>query len=249
VREQALRKAKTARRQRPGRPEGPSQGREQILDAAEEAFADLGYAKTSLREIVNRANLTSALATYYFGSKEKLFEEVFLRRALPIAKERLVRLSELKKAKGKSATVQDLINIYLAPLLKMPRTRATRNFLRIHARLHMEPEEFALDLRRRAYNEMTRAYAKALNQVLPHMPLKTIYWRLILQVGAILYAMSDTHRIDELSEGRCNPENIEELVAHITDFVCGGMTAPARSEQASDFVGRKRTRAPEEVAS
>ncbi|HYB11731.1 MAG TPA: TetR family transcriptional regulator [Alphaproteobacteria bacterium] len=218
--------ARPARRQGPGRPGGISQGRDQILDAAEAAFAEFGYVGTSMREIANRANVTTALATYYFGTKEKLFEEIFLRRGLPIVEERMAELSELKERKGRSIEVRDLVKTYLAPILRLPRTAESRNFLRIHARLHMEPEEFGLRLRRKVYNESTKAYAEAFHEALPHLPLKTLYWRLILLVGSTLYVISGTHRIAELSGGACNPHNVDEFGEHIADFVCAGMLAP-----------------------
>jgi AcrR family transcriptional regulator len=223
---------KLRRRTGPGRPEGVSLTREHILNAAEEVFAELGYAGTSLREIVERAQVTKALANYYFGSKEKLFEEILLRRGLPVVEERMAALAELQRTKGSATTVRDLVDVYLSPLLRMPRTASTRNFMRIHARLHMEPEEFALTLRRKVYNESTRAYAQAIHVAMPHLPLKTVYWRLILLVGANLYAISDTHRIEELSKGECNPDDINEVVEHVIDFVCAGLLAPVSAEEA-----------------
>ena len=53
----------------PGRPEGTSEVRGQILDAAEDVFSSLGYAGTSLREVAEKAKVTQALISYYFGSK------------------------------------------------------------------------------------------------------------------------------------------------------------------------------------
>lgn len=46
------------RRAGPGRPEGVSNVRDEILDAAEIEFADLGYAGTSLRNVAERAKVT-----------------------------------------------------------------------------------------------------------------------------------------------------------------------------------------------
>lgn len=227
------------RRTGPGRPEGVSLTREHILNAAEEVFAELGYAGTSLREIVDRAHVTKALANYYFGNKEKLFEEIFLRRALPIVEERMAALAALKRDKGDAVTVRELVEIYLAPLLRMPRVAPAKNFMQIHARLHMEPQDFALTLRRNVYNESTRAYAEAISKVLPHLSLKTVYWRLILMVGANLYAISGTHRIEEISKGLCHPDDFDEVVQHVTDFVCAGLEAPVSAQSAS-----KRTSPP-----
>lgn len=226
-----------ARRQGPGRPEGVSQAREHILNAAEEAFAALGYAGTSLREIVERAHVTKSLVNYHFGSKEKLFEEVFLRRGQPIAAERMARLARLRARPG-GFTAEDLVHGFLTPSLKMPRTAGARRFLRIQARLHMEPEEFAYALRRKVYEESTKAYAAAFCEVMPELTPQKVYWRLILIIGANLYAVSDTHRIAELSGGLCDPSDLDELFENVTEFVCGGIAAKSFAARRD---GRRRS--------
>ena len=48
--------------------------RSQILSAAEELFADKGFDGTSVRDIAHKAGVNLAMISYYFGSKEKLFE-------------------------------------------------------------------------------------------------------------------------------------------------------------------------------
>lgn len=48
--------------------------RDRILRAARELFADQGYARTSIRQVADRAGANSALIYYYFGNKADLFE-------------------------------------------------------------------------------------------------------------------------------------------------------------------------------
>src|SRR3954463_6957541 len=50
--------------------------REEILRAALEVIARHGYRKTSTRELASAVGLSEAGLLHYFGSKEKLFEEV-----------------------------------------------------------------------------------------------------------------------------------------------------------------------------
>ncbi len=52
--------------------------REKILKAAREAFGERGYDGVSMEEIAKRAGVRKALIYYYFPSKEKLFEEVWM---------------------------------------------------------------------------------------------------------------------------------------------------------------------------
>lgn len=50
---------------------------ENILLAAEEIFAKKGFSATSTREISAAANVNISMISYYFGSKEKLYEKIF----------------------------------------------------------------------------------------------------------------------------------------------------------------------------
>lgn len=68
----------------------PVDNRQRILVAAEELFAAQGFAATSVREIVQRADVTAPVLYYYFGSKDDLlttlvserFEQYFQRVAI-----------------------------------------------------------------------------------------------------------------------------------------------------------------------
>ena len=51
--------------------------RNRILDAAAECFAARGYEGATVREICRAAGVNVASANYFFGSKEKLYVEVF----------------------------------------------------------------------------------------------------------------------------------------------------------------------------
>jgi len=55
--------------------------KEKILDAAEELFAEQGFEATSVRELAGKADVNVAMISYYFGSKEKLFEALIEDRA------------------------------------------------------------------------------------------------------------------------------------------------------------------------
>ena len=52
----------------------------QIIETAEELFADRGYDGTSVRDIADVAGINVAMISYYFGSKEKLMEALFEHR-------------------------------------------------------------------------------------------------------------------------------------------------------------------------
>lgn len=218
--------AKPRKRDRPGRPEGTGDNAsERILDAAEEEFAQTGYAGTSLRLIADKAAVTQALISYYFGSKYELYEAVFIRRGRQVSDERMVRLKALQDS-GTAITAEQLVRAFLEPTMAQRATEGGRRFLRLQARLHTEPAEISYKLRKDAYDASTRAYVDKLQQLLPEMPARDLYWRAALMVGAYMYIFSDSHRLEELSQDICDPEDSEEVIAELTAFITGGILAP-----------------------
>lgn len=213
-----------------GRPEGPgSNVRETILDAAEVTFSELGYAGATLREVSAKATVTQALISYYFGSKYGLYEAVFLRRGRLISDTRMENLVALK-ASGQ-LKIEDIIHAFLMPTLTLRTTPEGRAFIRLQARLHTEPPEISYKLRNEAYDASTKAYVDAICSALPHLPQKDVYWRMMLMIGGYNYAFSDTHRLEQLATGICNPDDINEILAQVTAFFVGGIGAPAAQGQ------------------
>src|SRR5258705_12892313 len=72
--------------------------KDRILGAAEELFAQFGFAGTSLRQVTSRADVNIAAVNYHFGSKENLVNEVFRRRMDEMSEQRLVRLHEAQES-------------------------------------------------------------------------------------------------------------------------------------------------------
>lgn len=67
-----------ARRGRPGR-EGEAGGRERILAAATEVFAEKGFGETRVDEVAARAGVNKAMLYYHVGGKEELYAAVVSR--------------------------------------------------------------------------------------------------------------------------------------------------------------------------
>ena len=63
----------TERRSRTGRRPGPNATRAVIEDTARKLFAELGYERTSLRQVALQAGVDPMLVSHYFGAKRDLF--------------------------------------------------------------------------------------------------------------------------------------------------------------------------------
>lgn len=80
--------------------EAKSDKREEILDVAEKLFSEQGFEGVTVREISKAADINIAMVSYYFGSKEKLYEEVIDRKLISTD---LIRSKILDKSSCKEA--------------------------------------------------------------------------------------------------------------------------------------------------
>ena len=85
-----------------------------IIQAAEKLFADKGYDGSSVRDIADIAGINLAMVSYYFGSKEKLFEAMFAYRSesFKLQLENMIRNKEL----GPMEKMESLIDQYIEKL-------------------------------------------------------------------------------------------------------------------------------------
>ncbi|MFD0849730.1 TetR/AcrR family transcriptional regulator [Sphingosinicella xenopeptidilytica] len=210
----------------PGRPQRDLNIDATILDVSERLFAKKGYSGTSMREIAENASVNQGLITYYFGSKEGLFEAVFKRRGMELAEKRHKLLDELLSRKARPS-VQDLIRAFIQPQFEFKKSGpAGLAFVRIQARLHHEPDELAFRLRREVYDSSAKRYIKALCDALPKVPSVDVHYRMMFIVGTYLYMLADVSRLDDLSDGQYNTDDNDEVLERMIQFLTAGLMAP-----------------------
>jgi AcrR family transcriptional regulator len=105
-----------AARRTGGRRPGATLTREAILDAARGAFAEHGYAGTTMRGIATAAGVDAALVHHFYGSKDELFAAVL---QLP---EEVAAAVRTLLAGGLDGAGERLVRFYLG-LWEAPETR------------------------------------------------------------------------------------------------------------------------------
>lgn len=89
-----------------------------ILDAAENQFAELGYAATGMKAIALEAGVAQGLLHYHFGNKDSLYEAVIARRAAEICHVREEILDSLDlEATG---ALEKIFDAFLRPIIEDP---------------------------------------------------------------------------------------------------------------------------------
>src|SRR5947199_10606253 len=109
--------------------------KQKILDTAEHLFADYGFAATSLRQVITKAEVNVAAVHYHFGSKEDLLDAVVNRKAGPVNVARMERLNRLE-AEGASVDVGRVLEAFLLPTAEMAEHNPT--FVRLMGRMLIE---------------------------------------------------------------------------------------------------------------
>jgi AcrR family transcriptional regulator len=200
--------------------------KDRILAAAEELFAQHGFAGTSLRQVTSRADVNIAAVNYHFGSKENLVNEVFRRRMDEMTQQRLERLeAAVREHPGELGPV---LAAFVEPALAMARDRQGGGGPFVHqgARPRLCREE------RRPAQVPVRALrpcAARVRQGDRRLPAGTgkeqLYWRLDFLAGALTYAMADFGLIKRPASV---PEAVhrERAAQELIRFAAAGLRAP-----------------------
>jgi AcrR family transcriptional regulator len=238
-------KRRRARRGRPLKSDAAPDMRERILDAAEDHFSRHGFWGVTIREVAQEAKVDTALLHYYFDTKRGLFDAVFARRAEIINKERIDSIEAYEKAAGDRITVEGVINAFLEPILKRAATGDERwhNYFALIAQVNNTPA-WGGETMARTFDPVIHRLIQALRKALPQADEKDLYWSYHFLSGALTLTLSQTGRIDRLSNGLCKSTDFEEINRRMAPFIAAGferLCKPARaaaSTPASKVKGR-----------
>lgn len=201
-----------------------------LLDAAEVLFASQGFAATSMREIAARAGVNLAAAHYHFGGKRGLMEAVLKRRVIPLNQERLEQLDSLEaESRRRKVSLDSLLEAFLGPALRMVDRipGGGESFVRLMGRAFIEPDPamraFFMDL----FKEVARRFIPAFQQALPGLPPHDFFWRLHFMIGSLAHTMGDRERLQMMSRGQVDPDDMDTATRQLVAFVSGGLRAPA----------------------
>ena len=164
--------------------------KDRILFAAEELFAQQGFASTSLRQVTSRADVNIAAVNYHFGSKDNLVNEVFRKRMDEMSAQRLAALAAAKQAHP--GELEPVLAAFVEPALAMAQDRHGGGaFIRVIARAYAESNDSLRKFLSDQYGHVLRDFARAIDTCVPGMSKEELYRRLDFLSGALTYAMAD----------------------------------------------------------
>lgn len=197
--------------------------RQRILGAAEELFAERGFAGASLRQVTAAAKVNLAAVNYHFGSKDNLIEEVFRRRLDELSRRRLERLAEVNRAAA--PTLESVLDAFITPALELSLDQNGGSvFMRVLARAFAEHNSNLRKFLSDNYGHVLKEFATTFARILPQLDKQELYWRLDLAVGALTYAMADFGMIKR-RDGETERQHREQMATHLIHFTAAGLRA------------------------
>jgi AcrR family transcriptional regulator len=203
-----------------------------ILAAAERLYAERGFGDVTLRDIVAEANVNLAAVNYHFGSKDELIAELFVTRSLALNRERLAELKAAEDAGGGRAPIDAVLRALVGPTLRgclgpdNQRSTAARFMIRVS----IESVPPIRRIRNREIDHL-RKFIAAMRRSLPGQGDVELYWGLHFALAMAQQTVRDSERLTKLSEGKCDVDDVEGIIARVVDVAVMGLAgSEARSK-------------------
>jgi Transcriptional regulator len=199
--------------------------REAILDAAEALFSRHGFYGVTVRQVAAEAGVDTALIHYYFGAKRELFDSVFARRAEILNTARLEALSAYKAAHPGRMEVEGIIEAFIGPLIELSLTNdeGWKNYFRLVALVNNTPA-WGGETMHRFFDPVVHALIDTLKEAMPDAEVRDLYWCYQFLTGAMMLTLSETGRIDQLSDGLCRSTDLEAVRSRLYAYCAAGLT-------------------------
>jgi AcrR family transcriptional regulator len=193
-----------------------------ILDQAERLFSDHGFDATSLRNITAAAKVNLAAVNYHFHSKEDLVKAVLARRTEPVNRKRLAMLDEALK--GGAPSLESVMYAFYSPIVEMHRDKTCR-IQPLMGRIFGEPGPM------RGYfieqmAPLAQRFIAVLHDLLPELSQEELFWRVHFCAALLAFTMAAPHVLKRISEGVCDPTDVEGATHRMVSFACAGLRAP-----------------------
>jgi len=204
--------------------------RDRIVVAAMQLFAERGFEGTSVRDITKAAGCGVAAVNYYFGGKEKLYEEAF-RALFSEIQERRMEAIKAAVAADPDMDLEGFLRSFSAAFLEplMDESRGAL-FIAFMARemgdRRMSAEVFV--------NEFIRPFMavsmRELGRFAPAMKTNNMMLSLMSVVGQLIHILKV---IEMASHGELTMpiESVDDYVEHIVRFSAAGIRACSSIEE------------------
>ncbi|MGB3667588.1 MAG: TetR/AcrR family transcriptional regulator [Bermanella sp.] len=200
-----------------------------ILDAAEELFAEHGFAETSLRTITTRADVNLAAVNYHFGSKKALIQAVFVRFLGPFYKLVESSLDAHEKAHPDTIlSIEDILRFVARAMASV--TQGDRNRLAIFMRLlglaYNQGQGHLRKFLQSEYRSLFKRVMALITKATPDLQPVERFWRFHFMLGSAAFTLSSMENLRAIVEHDFDTKCTEEdVVGYLLPFLAAGIRA------------------------
>lgn len=184
--------------------------RERIFDAAEQVFSARGFEGASIRDIARMAGVQGALVNHHGGNKEFLFATIVARRADELSG---LRLAALERAKANGPlSVRTTLSCFIDPFMDkvMNGGDAWSAYGRLIA--HVSSDARWRHIAKSCFDPTVKVFLNELSSVLPQASRADLGAHFVFMVSSMLSLCTSRWRIDGLSGGDTDQNQITALL-------------------------------------
>jgi len=204
--------------------------RGRLLAAAARLFAERGFAKVTVRDICRRARANVAAVNYHFGSKDALFEAVFMRRLAPLIASCLAELDELE-AREEKLSVESLVTTFIRPCLALSKdpARGGALFVRLLSRTLVENHRLLRETISQQYSVFVQRYSRAFHHALPELGVEELAWRMHFAFSVMFNAFAGNDVLKIFTRSQIvSARDPDMIVKYLVPFVVAGLVSPVK---------------------
>lgn len=205
--------------------------RDRLLDAAEELFCEHGFEGASIRDIAASADCNIASVNYYFGGKEKLYEEVWRRHLIPMRDARIVSVNKVMSQSDGKPELEELLKAFADAFIgPMVDDNKSRQFGILMARewidRRLPANMFFDDVIRPTMTAMSKALVKACSGLdESKVPL------VVLSIAGQLVQLAHMKTmLEQVNDSGLPMFDLAEAIGHIVKFSTAGIRAYAEKK-------------------
>ncbi|SDS38041.1 transcriptional regulator, TetR family [Halopseudomonas xinjiangensis] len=201
---------------------------ERILDAAEQLFAEKGFAETSLRLITSKAGVNLAAVNYHFGSKKALIQAVFVRFLNPFVNSLEAELDRQEASGAADPSLEELLEMLVRQALQVkPRSgNDLSTFMRLLGLAFSQSQGHLRKYLGEVYGRVFQRYMNLLLKAAPALPPSELFWRVHFMLGSAAFTMSSMKALRAISEAEFGVHNgVDEVLRLMVPFLAAGMRA------------------------
>lgn len=200
-----------------------------ILDAAEKLFSRNGFHGVTVRAVAEECGVDSALVHYYYGTKQALFDAVFERRTALVNQDRMDTMARYEQEHGDAMTVEGVATAFLMPLLDRARHSdpGWKHYFALVGLVN-NSRDWGAKTMTAHFDQVVRRFIDLLQRVLPDASTEDLFFSYHFLTGALTLTLSDTGRLDRLSDGRCSSSDIDAIAPRMIEYAAAGFRAVCR---------------------